>query len=95
MLELPENSRTEHLLRVPNASVLGGDEGDEVILQDCWIDDFRQRTVDGEVVAEAAEAKLMNVVMKIIDGEWRVHGVSRATPETDGFQQSAELIDQS
>jgi len=94
VLELPEDSITEHLLRIPNASVLAGDEGDEVILQDCWIDDFVRRTVDGDVVAEAHEAKLMNVVMKVIDGEWRVHGVSRATPESDGYQQCVELIDQ-
>jgi len=92
VLERPEPSMTEHLLRLPNAAVLQGDEGEEVVLQDCWIDDFVQRTVDGAVVAEAREATLMNVMMKVVGGEWRVDGVTRASPESDGVEQCAELI---
>lgn len=92
VLELPEASITEHLLRLPDAAVLTGDEGEEVILQDCWIDDFVQRTLDGRVVAEAREAKLMNVVMRVQGGQWRVDGVSAAPSLSDGVEQCAELI---
>jgi hypothetical protein len=92
VLELPPGSISEHLLRLPDAAVLTGDEGEEVVLQDCWIDDFVQRTVDGDVVAEANEAKLMNVVMRVVDGEWRVDGVTRASAASDGIEQCAALI---
>lgn len=92
VLVLPENSMTEHLIRIPNAAVLSKNEGAEVVLQDCWIDDFVQQTVDGQIVAEAREAKLMNVVMKVVDGEWRVDGVTRATADSDGFEQCATLV---
>ena len=91
VLQLPERSITEHLLRLPNGAVLDGGEGEEVVLQDCWIDDFVQRTVDGEVVSEANQATLMNVVMRVVGGEWRVDGVTRASPESDGVDQCAEL----
>ncbi|MGI9596070.1 MAG: hypothetical protein ACR2QK_07920 [Acidimicrobiales bacterium] len=94
VLVLPENSITEHLVRLPNSSVLTGDEGDEVVLQDCWVDDFVQQTVDGHVLVEAKEAKLMNVVMKVVKGQWRVDGVARATAESDGFEQCQSLISQ-
>ncbi|MGB5756444.1 MAG: hypothetical protein WBM50_05975 [Acidimicrobiales bacterium] len=92
VLVLPENSITEHLIRIPNASVLAKDEGADVVLQDCWIDDFVQQTVDGRVVAETKEARLMNVTMKVTDGEWRVDGVARATPESDGYEQCVALV---
>ncbi len=92
VLVLPQNSITEHLVRVPNATVLTKDEGAEVILQDCWLDDFVQQTVDGQVLVETEEAKLMNVTMKVVNGEWRVHGVARATAESDGFEQCQSLI---
>lgn len=92
VLELPEPSITEHLLRLPDAALLEGTEGEEIVLQDCWVDDFVQRTVDGIVVSEAREAKLMNVVMKVVGGEWRVDGVTRASPDSDGVEQCAELI---
>lgn len=92
VLELPEPSITEHLLRLPDAALLEGVEGEEIVLQDCWIDDFVQRTLDGAVVAEARKATLMNVVMKVVGGEWRVDGVTRAPPDSDGVEQCAELI---
>lgn len=92
VLELPEPSVTEHLLRLPDAALIEGVEGEEIVLQDCWIDDFVQRTLDGTVVAEAREATLMNVVMKVVGGEWRVDGVTRASPDSDGVEQCAELI---
>lgn len=92
VLELPQPSITEHLLRLPDAALLEGAEGEEIVLQDCWVDDFVQRTVDGTVVSEAREAKLMNVVMKVVGGEWRVDGVTRASPDSDGVEQCAELI---
>jgi len=91
LLTLPEPSATEHMIRIPNASVLTEEEGAEVILQDCWIDDFVQQTVDGAVIVEGKEAKLMNVVMTVVDGEWRVDGVSRATTESDGYEQCEKL----
>ena len=50
VLVVPERSVTEHLIRIPNATLLTKEEGAEVIIQDCWIDDFVQQTVDGEVV---------------------------------------------
>ncbi len=92
VLVLPKNSITEHLVRLPNASVLSKEEGAEVILQDCWIDDFVQQTVDGTVLSETREAKLMNVVMRVVNGEWRVDGVARATAESDGFEQCEQLV---
>jgi hypothetical protein len=92
LLALPEPSATEHMIRIPNTSVLTQEEGAEVILQDCWIDDFVQQTVDGVVVDEGKEAKLMNVVMTVVDGEWRVDGVSRATIESDGYEQCETLV---
>lgn len=91
VLSLPRKSVTEHLIRLPNASVLTGEEGEEVVLQDCWIDDFAQRTLDGRVLVATKEAKLMNVTMKVVDGEWRVDGVTRATAESDGFTECLEL----
>lgn len=94
VLVLPADSITEHLVRVPNVEVLTKDEGAELILQDCWIDDFVQQTVDGELVDEVREAKLMNVVMKVVDGQWRVDAVTRATTDSDGYEQCAELLPQ-
>lgn len=92
VLVLPEPSITEHMIRIPNAAVLTGDEGAEVILQDCWIDDFRQQNLDGAVLVETREAKLMNVSMKVVGGAWRVDGVTEATPESDGYEQCEELL---
>ena len=92
VLELPDGSISEHRIRLPEEVALTGAEGEEVVLQDCWIDDLVQRTVDGATVAEAREAKLMNVVMRVVDGEWRVDGVTRASAESDGVEQCAELI---
>ena len=92
VLTLPEPSATEHMIRIPNASVLSEEEGAEVILQDCWIDDFVQRTVDGRVLVEQKEAKLMNVTMRVVDGQWRVDGVSRATAESDGYQECETIV---
>lgn len=94
VLVLPENSRTEHLIRIPNATVLTKEEGAEVVLQDCWIDDFVQQTVDGQVLLQTEEAKLMNVTMRVVDGQWRVDGVARATAESDGFEQCVTLVSQ-
>lgn len=91
VLVLPERSVTEHLIRIPNATVLDSQEGAEAVIQDCWIDDFVQQTVSGDVVAETKEAKLMNVTMKVLDGSWRVAGVTRATPDADGYDQCLEL----
>lgn len=92
VLVLPPNSVTEHLIRLPNASPLEKAEGAEVMIQDCWIDDFVQQTLDGAVVASTKEAKLMNVNMKVVDGQWRVDGVARATTESDGYEQCATLV---
>ncbi len=92
VLVLPDDSITEHLIRLPNASVLAKDEGADVVLQDCWLDDFVQQTVDGQVVAEARQARLMNVTMRVVEGEWRVDGVTRATPESDGYEQCVALV---
>ena len=92
ILTLPDPSDTEHLIRIPNTSVLTEEEGAEVILQDCWIDDFIQQTLDGQVLAEGKEAKLMNVTMRVVDGEWRVDGIARATTESDGFEQCVTLV---
>ncbi len=92
VLVQPPNSITQHLLRAPDTAVLAKAEGAELILQDCWIDDFVQQTLDGRVVSEAREAKLMNVVMRVVDGEWRVDGVTRATDESDGYEQCVTLL---
>lgn len=94
VLVLPKNSITEHLIRIPNASVLVKEEGAEVVLQDCWIDDFVQQTVDGQVLLATEEAKLMNVMMKVVNGQWRVDGVARATADSDGFEQCVTLVSQ-
>jgi hypothetical protein len=91
VLVLPEGSATEHLIRIPNATVLDSQEGAEAIIQDCWIDDFVQQTVSGDTIAETKEAKLMNVTMKVLDGSWRVDGVTRAAPDADGYNQCLEL----
>ncbi|MEM7275530.1 MAG: hypothetical protein AAF547_20810 [Actinomycetota bacterium] len=92
VLVLPDRSITEHLIRLPNAAVVDGTEGAEVVLQDCWIDDFVQQTEDGAVVAEAREAKLMNVTMKVENGTWRVDGVTRAATDSDGHDQCEALL---
>ncbi len=92
VLVLPDGSITDHMIRIPNPSVMNGEEGSEVILQDCWIDDFIQQTLDGDVVEEAREAKLMNVTMQVVGGEWRVAGVAEATPESDGYEQCQEQL---
>ncbi len=92
VLTLPEPSATEHMIRIPNTSILDEEEGAEVILQDCWIDDFVQQTVDGRVIVEQKEAKLMNVTMRVVDGEWRVDGVSRATAASDGDRECETIV---
>lgn len=91
VLVLPERSVTEHLIRVPNATVVDSTEGAEAVIQDCWIDDFVQQTVSGDVITETNEAKLMNVTMKVTDGNWRVDGVTRAAPDADGYDQCLDL----
>jgi hypothetical protein len=91
VLALPPDSVTEHLVRLPNAAVFDKVDGAEVLLQDCWIDDFIQQTLDGTVVTATTEAKLMNVVMKVVEGQWRVDGVARATPDSDGYDQCQAL----
>ncbi len=92
VLVLPPGSVTEHLIRLPNAEVLDKSEGVEVLIQDCWIDDFVQQTVDGAVVEVTKEAKLMNVSLKVVDGQWRVDGVARASSESDGYEQCEALL---
>ncbi len=89
VLVLPEPSASEHLLHLAGAAVLDKAEGDEVVIQDCWIDDFVQVTTDGEVIGEADTATLMNVSMKVVDGEWRVNGISQSSAETEGYDQCA------
>lgn len=91
VLVLPNRSVTEHLIRLPDTTVLDPTEGSDVILQDCWIDDFIQRTITGEVVTAGVEATLMNVTMRMLDGQWRVAGVTRAEPDADGYTQCQEL----
>lgn len=92
VLVLPEVSITDHMIRIPNPSVMADEEGSEVVLQDCWIDDFVQQTLDGEVVEQTREAKLMNVTMQVVGGEWRVAGVTEATPESDGYELCQEQL---
>ena len=92
VLVLPDQSVTSHLLRLPEATVLDDVDGTEVVLQDCWVDDFVQQTEDGIVVAETRESKLMNVTMKRERGVWRVDGVTRATADSDGFDQCARMV---
>ena len=94
ILERPPVSQTDHYLRLPTASLLVGDEGDQVVIQDCWFDDLVQRTVDGVIVDQQAEVKLMTAVMVVDDGLWRVAGVARATPESDGFDQCRDVAQQ-
>lgn len=92
VLVLPPDSITEHLIRVPNAELLEKVEGAEVLIQDCWLDDFVQQTLEGEVVETTKEAKLMNVSLKVVDGQWRVDGVARATADSDGYEQCEALL---
>lgn len=91
VLTLPDRTVTEHLIRLPNTAVVAGEEGEEVVIQDCWINDFVQQTLTGDVVEAASEAKLMNVTMIKSDGQWRVAGVTRAAPDTDGYDQCLAL----
>jgi hypothetical protein len=87
-----------HRVRLPHDVALTGAEGDEVVLQDCWFDEFRpmsanrSATESAPVAASAPAAPtLLNVVMKVEAGQWRVHGIRRATAASAGYGQCQEL----
>jgi hypothetical protein len=87
----PENSQTDHGLRLPNPAVLTKTEGNEVVLQDCFINGWVLQTTDGQVLDDSVVAKLKNVKMKVIDGDWRVFGVRDAAPGSSGYQECTDF----
>lgn len=82
-----EGPDTDHGLRLPNPAVLTKTEGNEVIIQDCFIDGRIVQTLDGEILDDSVVPKLTNVNLKVIDGEWRVPAVVEALPESSGYQE--------
>lgn len=94
VLVFPEESLTDHVVRLPNPSVLTKTEGNEVVIQDCWVDDGIVETLEGEVQESYFESSLRNVTMKVIDGEWRTLSVVTASEESSGYQECRDLIDE-
>ena len=90
---VPEGSINEHILRLPNPSLLAKAEGAEVVIQDCWVQDTEQRSIDGELVEAAFQSVLFNVTMRVVDGEWRVAASTRASEESSGYQECTDYIE--
>lgn len=88
------DTATDHIPRLPNPSVLSKTEGNEVVIQDCFIDGRVLKTVGGEVIDDQVVAKLMNVKMEVLGGEWRVGAVREASPESDGYEECRDYGEQ-
>lgn len=91
---IEEGTVTEHNPRLPNPSLLSKTEGNAVTIQDCFIDARILQTLDGAVLDDSIVAKLKNVKMEVIGGEWRVSGVRDALPDSDGHEECAEYGEQ-
>ena len=89
---VPGDSINEHIVRLPNPSVLTKDEGREVILQDCWVQDTEQRSLEGELTDAAFQSVLFNVTMRVVDGEWRVAASIRASEDSSGYRECTDYI---
>jgi hypothetical protein len=86
---------TEHVPRLPNPSVLSKTEGNEITIQDCFVDARALVNVDGDVLDDEVVVSLLNVKMIVVDGEWRVSGIRDASPESDGYRECREYGEQS
>jgi hypothetical protein len=89
-----ENSATDHGLRLPNPAVLTKTEGNEVTIQDCFLDAIVGQTVDGQVLDDSVVSDLLNIKMKVIGGEWRVLGIREALPESSGYEECKDYANQ-
>jgi hypothetical protein len=81
------DTATEHVPRLPNPSVLSKAEGNEVTIQDCFVDGRVVESSTGEVLDDAVVTGLLNVKMQVVGGEWLVVGLRDASPESDGFEE--------
>ncbi len=88
----PEDSKTAHGDRLPNPSTLTQSEGNEAVIQDCYVDALVVQALDGTVLNDAVAADLLNVKMKVIDGEWRVFAVRDAAPESSGYEECRDQL---
>lgn len=89
---IPEGSVEEHVLWIPNPVPLDKIEGNEVVIQDCWIRDHVVESEEGDVLDTVFENRLMNVTMKVIDGEWRLFASVTASDESTGWDECDEYF---
>ena len=87
VLVVADDSMESNDLRLPRPTSLDKIEGNEVVIQDCWIADRTKETVGGEVVETWSFPTVFNVTMKVIDGEWRVFASVVAADESDGWDE--------
>lgn len=87
VLVIAEDSIEEHVLRLPRPVDLDKTEGNEVIIQDCWVADRTKETLDGEVLETWSFPTVFNATMRVIDGEWRVFANVTAADGSDGWEE--------
>jgi hypothetical protein len=93
VLVVPEGSIGDHIVRLPNPAPLAKEEDREVVIQDCWIQDDEQHSLDGEVAQETKRSILFNVRMRVIEAEWRVAAITPASDESSGYRECTDYID--
>ncbi|MEM7325132.1 MAG: hypothetical protein AAF531_18730 [Actinomycetota bacterium] len=87
VLVIADDSLEEHVLRLPRPTSLTKTEGNEVIIQDCWIADRTKETLDGEIIETWSFPTVFNVTMQVIDSEWRVFASVTAEDGSDGWDE--------
>ncbi|MGI9614343.1 MAG: hypothetical protein ACR2QO_15640, partial [Acidimicrobiales bacterium] len=90
---VPPQSIDRHFVRLPNPSVLAKDEGREVIIQDCYVQDTEQRDLDGNVTEAVRKSVLFNVFMRVNGGEWRVASVTPASEQSSGYRECTDYLE--
>lgn len=91
VLVAPDDRPTEHVVWLPNPSVLSKEEGNEVVLQDCYINGLLALDLDGEVIQDEPQVYLQNLTMKVEGGEWRLFSIRRADPGSGGQQECLDV----
>lgn len=92
VLVISDDSAEEHVLRLPRPMALDKTEGNEVIIQDCWVADRTKQTSDGGVVETWSFPTVFNATMKVIDGHWRVFASVTAADGSDGWDECNEYF---
>ncbi len=93
LIVVPEDSVEDHILWIPDVVPLDKTEGNEVVIQDCWLQDNVRQTEAGEVLEETFKNQLLNVTMQVIDGEWRLFASVTASDESTGWDECNQLFE--